>query len=44
MRFGFQTGKATTQKVVADESRYFTKLYFKIRKENYQQNEKGHCK
>ena len=44
MRFGFQTGKEKTQKEVADELRYFTKLYFKIRKENYQQNEKGHCK
>ena len=44
MRFGFQTGKEKTQKEVADELRYFTKLYFKIRKENYQQNEKGYCK
>ena len=44
LRYGFGTGKEKTQKEVADELRYFTKLYFKIRKENYQQNEKGHCK
>lgn len=35
MRFGFITGKEKTQKEVADELRYFTKLYFKIRKKNY---------
>ena len=35
MRFGFQTGKEKTQKEVADELRNFTKLYIKIRKENY---------
>lgn len=40
MRFGFKTGKEKTQKEVADELRYFTKLYFKIRKENYWKNEK----
>ena len=28
MRFGFQNGKEKTQKEVADELRYFTKLYF----------------
>ena len=28
MRFGFVTGKEKTQKEVADELRYFTKLYF----------------
>ena len=35
MRFGFKTGKEKTQKEVADEMRYITKLYFKTRKENY---------
>ncbi len=35
MRFGFKTGKEKTQKEVADELRYFTKLYFKTGKENY---------
>ena len=35
MRFGFKTGKEKTQKEVADELRNITKLYFKIRKENY---------
>ena len=40
MRFGFKTGKEKTQKEVADELRNFTKLYFKIRKENYKKNEK----
>ena len=35
MRFGFKTGKEKTQKEVADELRNFTKLYIKIRKENY---------
>lgn len=35
MRFGFKTGKEKTQKEVADELRYFSKLYFKIRKEDY---------
>ena len=34
MRFGFKTGKEKTQKEVADELRYITKLYFQIRKEN----------
>ena len=34
MRFGFKTGKEKTQKEVADELRYFTKLYFKIRKKD----------
>ena len=34
MRFGFKTGKEKTQKEVADELRYITKLYIKIRKEN----------
>lgn len=28
MRFGFKTGKEKTQKEVADELRYFSKLYF----------------
>ncbi len=35
MRFGFKTGKEKTQKEVADELRYLTKLYFKIRKKDY---------
>ena len=35
MRFGFLTGKEKTQKEVADELRNFSKLYIKIRKENY---------
>ena len=35
MRFGFKTGKEKTQKEVADELRNFSKLYIKIRKENY---------
>ena len=35
MRFGFKTGKEKTQKEVADELRDFSKLYIKIRKENY---------
>ena len=35
MRFGFKTGKEKTQKEVADELRYITKLYIEIRKENY---------
>ena len=34
MRFGFKTGKEKTQKEVADELRYITKLYIKIRKKN----------
>ena len=34
MRFGFKTGKEKTQKEVADELRYITKLYFKIRKKD----------
>ncbi len=40
MRFGFKTGKEKTQKEVADELRDFSKLYIKIRKENYWKNEK----
>ena len=40
MRFGFLTGKEKTQKEVADELRYFTKLHIKIRKEDYWQDEK----
>ena len=36
MRFGFRTGQEKTQKEVADELRNFTKLYFKIRKKDYQ--------
>ena len=40
MRFGFKTGKETTQKEVADELRNFSKLYIKIRKKDYKQNEK----
>lgn len=35
MRFGFKTGKEKTQKEVADELRNITKLYIKVRKENY---------
>ena len=34
MRFGFTTGKEKTQKEVADELRYFTKLYIKTRKKD----------
>lgn len=34
MRFGFLSGNEKTQKEVADELRYFTKLYIKIRKED----------
>ena len=34
MRFGFINGNEKTQKEVADELRYFSKLYFKIRKED----------
>ena len=44
MRFGFKTGKEKTQKEVADELRYFTKLYFKIGKENNWKNEKRNIK
>ncbi len=36
MRFGFKTGNEKTQKEVADMLRNFTKLYFKIRKEDYE--------
>lgn len=35
LRFGFKTGNEKTQKEVADMLRNFTKLYIKIRKENY---------
>ena len=35
MRFGFITGKEKTQKEVADELRYITKLYFSFRKKDY---------
>ena len=35
MRFGFKTGKEKTQKEVADELRYITKLYFKIGEKNH---------
>ena len=34
MRFGFANGNEKTQKEVADELRNFSKLHFKIRKEN----------
>ena len=34
MRFGFKTGKEKTQKEVADELRYISKLYFKTRKKD----------
>lgn len=44
MRFGFQTGKEKTQKEVADELRYFTKLHIKTRKKDYWQNEKRNYK
>lgn len=40
MRFGFINGNEKTQKEVADELRYFTKLYFKVRKENNKEDEK----
>ena len=36
LRFGFMSGKEKTQKEVADMLRNITKLYFKIRKENYE--------
>ena len=35
MRFGLKTDKEKTQKEVADELRYFSKLYFKIGKKDY---------
>lgn len=35
MRFGFVTGREKTQKEVADELRNISKLYIKVRKENY---------
>lgn len=35
MRFGFITGREKTQKEVADELRNISKLYIKVRKENY---------
>lgn len=42
MRFGLKNGgNEKTQKEVADELRNFPKLYFKIRKENNKENEKG---
>jgi len=34
LRFGFKTGNEKTQKEVADMLRYFSKLYFKIRKKD----------
>lgn len=40
LRFGFKTGNEKTQKEVADMLRYIAKLYIKIRKEDYKQNEK----
>ena len=41
MRFGLKNGgNEKTQKEVADELRNFTKLYIKIRKENYKKDEK----
>lgn len=36
LRFGFISGNQKTQKEVADMLRNITKLYFKIRKENYE--------
>ncbi len=36
LRFGFASGIEKTQKEVADMLRNFTKLYFKIRKKNYE--------
>ena len=42
LRFGFISGNEKTQKEVADMLRYFTKLYFKIRKKDYRKNEKRH--
>ena len=35
MRFGFITGKEKTQKEVADELRYFSKLHISFRKKDY---------
>lgn len=35
MRFGFITGKEKTQKEVADELRYFSKLHISFREKNY---------
>ena len=40
LRFGFITGNEKTQKEVADMLRNITKLYFKIRKEDYKKDEK----
>ena len=40
LRFGFISGNEKTQKEVADMLRNFTKLYFKIRKKDYRENEK----
>ena len=36
LRFGFISGTEKTQKEVADMLRYFTKLYIKIRKKDYE--------
>ena len=44
MRFGFKTGREKTQKEVADELRYFSKLYIKIRKKDNRKDEKRYFK
>ena len=44
LRFGFTTGDEKTQKEVADMLRNITKLYIKIRKKDYWENEKRNFK
>ena len=44
LRFGFNSQKEKTQKEVADMLRNFTKLYFKIRKENHKKDEERNIK
>ena len=44
LRFGFNTGNEKTQKEVADMLRNITKLYFKIREEDYKKDEKRYIK
>ena len=42
LRFGFNSSEEKTQKEVADMLRNITELYFKIRKENNKEDEKGY--
>ena len=44
LRFGFISGTEKTQKEVADMLRNFSELYIKVRKKNYEQNEKRYIK